>query len=303
MARLSHHSSRCTAVSIIAGCFVYVFLGLAHTPAIAATIVSHNFDEKNLAEGRPGYELEILILSLEKTRASHGDYRLVAIRDDMNHARQVEVMKADRYTNFIRAFAYDETLEQESNLLSAPFPVFLGVLNYRTCFVSEKIKDKVAGITTKEELLTFSQGLVKGWTDSDILKHNGFRVMELGNYYTLFKMVAINRFDLFCRGANEVLAEYSGHRDIVGLEYDRSMAIYYPLPHFFYGNKADIDIIDRVAKGLQIAHDDGSLYQVWKNYFQESVDFSGLGDRKIFYFTNPHVKNIDTRYERYILRP
>ncbi len=49
----------------------------------------------------------------------------------------------------------------------------------------------------------------------EILRENGFQVREVSEYESLFKMVAGKRFDLFCRGTNELLSEWETHKSIV----------------------------------------------------------------------------------------
>ncbi len=266
------------------------------------TVVSHNITADALAHD-PGYEARLLILSLDKTRDEYGEYRIEAVRDDMNRHRRIEMMAQNRYKNFVSALPYAKTLESESNLSFANFPVFLGILGYRTCFTSDKIKDDIAKIEREEQLFQFTQGLQKDWADIAILRSNGFRVTEVASYGSLFKMVAANRIDLFCRGANEVLVEYQYNKDIPHFHYDRSMAIYYPLPHFFYMHNTDVEIRERIKKGLIKAHEDGDLQKLWESYNKESIAFVALEKRRVFHFKNPNLKGLPTEYEKYIYQP
>lgn len=266
------------------------------------TIVSHNITAERLAED-PGYEARLLMLSLEKTRQEYGEYRIEAVRDDMNRHRRIEMMSQNRYENFVTALPYAKNLESKSQLTFANFPVFLGILGYRTCFISEKIKEDLAKVEREDQLLKFSQGLQKDWADSAILQFNGFRVTEVSSYGSLFKMVAANRFDLFCRGANEVLVEYQNHKDIPNFYYDRSMTIYYPLPHFFYMHNSDKKVIERINKGLIKAHKDGDLQILWETYNKASIAFVELGKRKVFNYKNPSLKGLPTDFEKYVYKP
>ena len=68
------------------------------------------------------------------------------------------------------------------------------------------------------------------------MQHNGFGVAVSPKYEDLFLMVANRRFDLFCRGANELLNELEAHQEIVNLSYDRSIVFHCPFPLFFYTN-------------------------------------------------------------------
>lgn len=267
-----------------------------------ATVVSHNITAERLADD-PGYEARLLMLSLEKTRKEYGEYQIEAVRDDMNRHRRIEMMSHNRFQNFVSALPYSKKLEDESDLVFANFPVFLGILGYRTCFVSDKIVKDVAKVQREDQLLNFTQGLQKGWADSAILRFNGFRVTEASSYGSLFKMVAANRFDLFCRGANEVLVEYQYNKDIPNFTYDRSMAIYYPLPHFFYTHKSGAAVMERIKKGLVLAHRDGDLQMLWEAYNKDSIEFVELGKRRIFNYKNPNLKGLSYEFEEFVYKP
>jgi len=87
-------------------------------------------------------------------------------------------------------------------------------------------------------------------------------------------MVATGRFDLFARGANELLKEFGSHKKIKDLMYDKSIALYYPLPRFFFTAKSNTRAIKRIEEGLIAAYQDGSIEKVWKKQYGPSVSYS-----------------------------
>jgi len=137
----------------------------------------------------------------------------------------------------------------------------------------------------------------------DILRANGLPVEVIPTYESLFSMVARNRFDLFCRGANEVLEEYESHRHIEQLRVDRRFALVYPLPRFFYAHRNNRAALNRIHKGLTLAFEDGSLMALWRKEYQDSVVFSGLHHRRLFFLDNTRLKGLDPRYQRYNYNP
>lgn len=50
-------------------------------------------------------------------------------------------------------------------------------------------------------------------------------MLEVAQCESLFVMAAGNRFDLFCRGANELRDEFESYEHIKGLAYDTSMQL------------------------------------------------------------------------------
>ena len=158
-------------------------------------------------------------------------------------------------------------------------------------------------MTRLEELRRYSHGQGAGWADVGILRANGFKVQEVSSYESLFPMVAAGRFDLLCRGANELLDEYRLHSTIPGFAYDSSFALVYPLPRFFFTSRENGKAIERVTRGLELAYRDGSLQKLWEAQYRESVDFAKLRSRRIFRLENPLIRNIDFDFRKYDYDP
>ncbi len=269
----------------------------AETRAFAQTVFTHRVPESYASE-TASYETAALKLALDKTIKEYGPYEFKAA-PQINLNRVIQSIKTDTFPNYFASLGYNEDYNSNPDITYIRFPVDLGVLSYRTCFVPTIMMDKVAKINTLDELRTLSIGLGRGWVDGYILKHNGFKVVEAESYPVLFKMVAAHRFDLFCRGANEVKEEYERWSNTDGLSYDRHLLIYYPMPLFFYTNSKNKDAIVRVTKGLHKAYADGSLLALWRRHHQSSVGFAELNKRKVFHLDNPLVKSIDFDYAKY----
>lgn len=263
----------------------------------AETVFTHRVPESE-DDTRPNYEVAVLKLALEKTQAEYGAFRLQG-SPRINVSRSIQSIRTNNFPNFFYSLGYEKFYDSYKEMAYVPFPIDMGVLGYRTCFTSEQNLEQLAKITTIEELKAFSHGQGRGWVDAKILQHNGFKVIEVEQYDKLFKMVAADRFDLFCRGANEIKAEYESRHTTKGIAYDRSILIYYPMPILLYTNASNTEAIERVTKGLLIAYKDGSLQKLWSEQHKASVDFAELGKRKIFRLENPLIKDINFDHEQY----
>jgi hypothetical protein len=122
----------------------------------------------------------------------------------MNYSRAKEYLGVKLLPNYFIKLSYEPDYK-ERGMAYVPFPVDLGIVGYRVCFCSPEVAEKVAGVVTLKELRTFSHGQGSGWSDVGILRHNGFKVIEIPNYESLFRMVAADRFDLYCRGAKSTV--------------------------------------------------------------------------------------------------
>jgi len=278
-----------------------VLLAILALPAWSAELVVTLTSPQTGRDPRQSYNGLVLALALEKTRAVDGDYR-IDVTPVMNSARALLEIKNNHYPNQILMTSFQNKLLGEG-LDYARFPVEFGVTGYRICFVSAQSQEKVAQSKTLDDLRRFTIGQGIGWADSEILRFNGFNVHEAGQQDSLFLMVAAGRFDLFCRGINELEPELQRNKDIAKLDYDRSMAISYPLPRFFFANKQNRALLDRITRGMQLAYQDGSLRKLWLDQYREALRFANLKQRKIFYLKTPHIDQIDFDYQQYYFDP
>ena len=254
--------------------------------------------EKDL---RRVYTRELIRLALEATKKDYGAYKLVENPVGENSARALKNSADKVFENYFVRQSVSMDLIKEMGYVA--FPVDLGIVGYRVAFVSKQTKERLKSVNTLEELKEFSivQGI--GWLDTRILRHNGFDVYTSGTFEGMFKTIALNRFDLFFRGANELLDEWNSHTDIDGLTYDESILLYYPLPRFFFTAKENVLAIERIQEGLSRAYENGSVLELWEAYYRPSLEFVALNKRRIFRITNPYIKELSVDYEQYIYRP
>lgn len=248
------------------------------------------------------FDSGLLKLALDKTVEAYGPYRLDII-PDLTHARVLRDMTANTYPNYFRSFGYGKEMVEEKELAFIPIPVFKGVLGFRTCFLSNSIAENFAQAKSLEEIKRFTHGQGTGWFDAIILEHNGLKVDQFPEYNALFNMVALNRFDLFCRGATEVKDEYELFGGIPKLAYDRSKLFYYPFPNFFYTNKSNQKAIKRIESGLNAALKDGSFDAYWQKRIGHNVEFIEIKKRQIIKLENPLVSGSDFDFEEFLYEP
>lgn len=256
---------------------------------------------ESASDTRYDYDTRALYLALEKTTAKYGPYRLVA-SPAMTFSRAIASVSHNEYENFFIKLSYEDRY-LAMDMRYARFPVDLGIVGYRVCFSNPDSQARLAKVSTLDELRKLSHGQGRDWADVQILRHNGFRVIEAGSYESLFQMVANKRFDLFCRGTNEILSEFKAHKQLQGLQVDDSITIAYPLPRFFYTHAANRQAAERIEEGLVLAYRDGSLQEAWRQNYQASIDFVQLGRRKVFRLDNPLLKQIDFDYQQYFYDP
>lgn len=263
-----------------------ILLLLCLVPAAHAALTRFTYRiGETTQDVRGAYTKALLKLALEKTQAQYGDFRLEPAQA-MNTARALRELKKGTYPNFMLKMSYHPGLEQ-AGMLRGKLDVDLDIIGYRVCFTRTALLPTLAGVQNLAQLRQFSHGQGAGWVDTLILQDNGFDVVSVGQYESLFHMVATGRFDLFCRGINELKGEWQSHGQLAGLAMEPNLMLYYPLPRFFYANPRDADGLKRVEDGVQRALADGSLQQLWLQYFGSSVAFAKPAQRRLFRLTNP----------------
>lgn len=281
----------------------WLMVGLMLTSTLAAAdtplVVTVRAPEST-ADQRLNYETALLELALEKTRETFGPYQLQP-GYAMNLPRAISMARHNEMENLFFKTSYSTALNRE--FAHPPYPLDRGILGYRICFVHSALADEVSKARSLEQLRGYTIGQGSGWLDVNILRHNGFTVIESDNYANLFLMLSAGRIDLFCRGVTEVQNEWQAHRHLPGLSLNNSFALYYPLPRFFWTHKNNQLALQRITRGLQLALEDGSADKLWHEHHGKYLDFAQLPQRRIFTLENPNLEGIDSDIEEYFFRP
>ena len=279
--------------------WLIILLFCSYTSYVQAQTVFTTRAPESDGDKRQEYVRKVLELSLQKTEAEYGPYILELAPPSSTMKRSFADLRRGSYENF---FIRDSVSKKSlSEFEFVPFPVDLGIVGYRAAFVAKK--NLLQSVTTLDDLKkhTVVQGL--GWLDTKILRANGFNVETVGSYDGMFKIVASGRSDLFLRGVNELLAEWTTYKHIPGLAYDEHVLLYYPLPRFFLTSKQNKEAAKRVYRGLVMAYDDGSLQRLWRQFYGPSIDFVNLKSRRFFEIENPFLQGVDESYKKYLYRP
>lgn len=268
------------------------------TSSKAPLVITHKLPELNSTE-RVLHEVEVLKLALDKTVPEFGPYELRGI-PPMNRARTLVALSHNVYPNLILQMSYEDELAEQKMLAYIPFPLDRGALSYRVCFMRDSLD--TTAITRLDQLRSYHFGIGIGWADAKILRHNGLQVVESSSVISLFRMTKAGRIDFFCRGPMEFFYERQDPNSL-GLASDTHLALYYPLPKFFFAHKDSQAALDRVQKGLELAYKDGSFNQLWSKRHMEAIEQAQLKQRNIIKLENPLIKHLTREYETYLYDP
>ncbi len=268
--------------------------------SIPPLVITHKLPELNSKE-RILHEVEILKLALDKTTKEYGPYELRGI-PPMNRARTLVMLSHDNYPNLVLQMSYEDELAEQEKLIYIPFPLDRGALSYRICFMRDELKEQTKNLTRIHQLKPYDFGVGIGWSDAKVLRHNNLAVVESSSVVNLFRMTKAGRIDFFCRGPLEYYFE-AQHQSSLGLSSDAYMALYYPLPKFFFAHKNSQAALNRIQKGLDIAFKDGSFDDLWRKRHIQPLQQAKLKERNIIKMENPSIKHLARDYETYLYDP
>ncbi|MCP4110300.1 MAG: amino acid ABC transporter substrate-binding protein [Desulfobacteraceae bacterium] len=235
---------------------------------------------------RYDYRTELLKLVLESTAGSDGPFSLEPVKTDMTQGRALVYLEEGKNVD-IASLATNAG--REKRFLVVRIPILRGILGYRVFIIHKENLKKFSEIETLEQLKTnFKAGFGLHWADMKILKHNNIPVEGVSEYKSLFRMLSSRRFDYFPRGINEAWKEISemGSK-YPNLTVEPNIAVYYPYPVYFFVNKQNLKLADRIERGLKRVTKDGSFEKLFLKYHDAVIRQADLKNRKMFVLKNP----------------
>lgn len=283
---------------------ICLFLGGLCHGVFALDVVTYPKSSK-----KESYTTNLLTIVMEESRDKFGDYE-IELTPKMSLNRTMITLEKNTYTNFIRVLPPSPDIEQKVNLRYVAFPVRLGILGYRICATSLDAKKAFSKVNDLKGLHQFTYVQGANWPDTSILRFNGLKVNVLGQsefdtrraIVNMYEMVDRSEVDLFCRAAYEVLIEEPIYEKL-RLHIDRKNLLYYPFPLFFYTNKNNERIAQRLLYGLEKSYSNGKVQALWAEIYGGMMKEVNMPNRKVIKLENNWMKNIDSNYEKYIYKP
>lgn len=237
---------------------------------------------------RRDYYIQLLKLALEKTRTSHGDYRILTSPAFRLQERVIRDMVSD--VGDVNLVFSGTSRMREENLLPIRVPLAKGLLGFRIFIIRRDRAAEFAKLTDEAQLkmLRPCQGI--GWPDTDILRHAGFQVEAPARYESLFKMVSLGRCDFFPRAIHEPYLELFARQDkYPDLMVEKTWLIRYPFATYFFTKKKDYALAKRIETGLKQARLDGSFEHLLKTHpaIASSIEEAQPSSRKVMNLDNP----------------
>jgi ABC-type amino acid transport substrate-binding protein len=226
---------------------------------------------------------DVLAVVLERTRASHGDYRLTTTPDPAQALR----FRHARTSSDIQVNVVILTIgpDWSDTLMPVRIPLLRGLLGYRLLLIHRQDLDRFSRINTLDDLKEVSFGSVDHWTDTAILKNAGLKVVTGNTYAGLFKMLEAGRFETLTRGVHQIEQEMAAIEKNPGndIVVEPHLLMHYFLPVYFWFSRDPEGQrrAERVKAGLQMMVADGSLERMFNERFGAVIAKYDLAHRTV----------------------
>jgi hypothetical protein len=274
----------------VVSALVALSLSIPRSAAAADAVMSYIYHPpESPLDVRYLYHWEILRTALEKTAPKWGPWNLVQ-SELMTEQRQAFELK--HATGKLTVMYLSTTPDFEKTLIPIRIPVDRNLGGYCVLLIRKDEQKRFDAVRSLSDLRRFSYGLGLGWIDVDILRANKFKVVTGSSYDGLFEMLVNRRFDVFPRGAVEVLDEYESRKNALpDLRIEENLILYYPMPMYFWFSrtKEGRRLAARAEEGMRMMLADGTYDAIFDKYQRHKIERLRLKERRIFRIANPNV--------------
>jgi hypothetical protein len=271
----------------MAGGWSVLLAGLAVASAAAAMDVVKPFRaESDLV--RYAFHYELLDQVLQRTVGDYGAYSMQPYTAPISSARGHQEAVRGELLNLLISDAGHKIIDE--GMIPIPFPLDKGLLGYRVSLIRKENQAKIDQVKTLDDLRALKVGQGGGWGDVKIFEHNRVPIELSSTYEGVFAMLMRGRFDLFPRGATEVVQEMAAYGpQYPDLTIERHLLIKYPYAQFFYVSKSSPHLAKRLADGLEKMRRDGSFDALFNKHFARTLGTLGLPERTVIELENPYL--------------
>lgn len=231
------------------------------------------------------YRWKLLELALKRApRSGATAYRIEPYGEEVTQNRGISLLQSGA----IDVIALGTNKEREAQMLPIRIDILRGIVGYRVFIVAAADQERIARLddAALREQLTF--GLNSQWADLAIMRAHGYTVMTTTDYERLFGMLAARRFDALPRGLNEAEMELAARREAYPqLALEKTRALFFPYPIYFWVNKDDAALARRIEQGLRAALADGSFRRLFEAYHASAIATMAREKRRVIRLDNP----------------
>lgn len=229
------------------------------------------------------YRWKLLELALAHTNDTKKPLQLAPFSENVTQNRGISLLEAGD----IDVIALGTNAEREAQLLPIKIDILRGIVGFRLLVIRAADQERITQMDDMSLRKQLMFGLNSQWADLPIMRANGFSVVTSSDYENLFAMLAANRFDAFPRGLNEAQRELDERKqNYPQLAIEKSKALYFPYPVYFWVNKNNVALAKRIELGLSRSLADGSFRKLFESYHATEITAIKREKRKVILLDN-----------------
>lgn len=249
-------------------------------PVLAAESVIRYFPSGSIYE----YRWKLLELALAHVGDGPDKVRLEPYADDATQNRGILLLQS----GMIDVVALGTNDERESKLHPIKIDISRGIVGFRLLVIRAADQARIARMDAGALRTQLTFGLNRQWADLPIMEANGFSVTTSSGYEDLFAMLVAGRFDAFPRGLNEARRELEERKSVYPqLAVEATKALYFPFPIYFWVNKNNSALADKIERGLRLSLADGSFRNLFETYHAAEISSLRREKRQVILLDSP----------------
>jgi len=236
------------------------------------------------------YGYEVMDAALDRSVARYGPYKIEPVVTNVSVRRLNESMATGDLVNVKLGDSGPADVHEHPEPITIEIPLDKGLHGYRVAFIRAVDQDQVRRVRDLAGLRQLRIGQGEHWPDTRIYERNAIQPITAREFESLLLMLESGRFDLFPRGATEILAEYDAYRNKhPKLAIDEHLLIHYPFVMVASVSRATPRLAERIRYGLQEMLRDGSFDRKFDRYFAEVNASLHLEQRTVIELENPFL--------------
>lgn len=233
------------------------------------------------------YFVTLLLMALNASKREMEDIDIIFSERDYTQARWINLLE-NRSEN--RVIWTMTSKEREERLRPIRIPLAKGLFSYRVCLIRKGEQARFDQVQSLAQLAQLVAGQGAQWPDTNILLANQLPVTTSESVDSLFRMLKAKRYDYFPRGVSEAWFELQ-QRQETELQVEENILLYYPAPIYFFVNKNNEALAQRIEQGLAKIIANGDFDRFFYRHARIAPALKALQahPRRLFELTNPDL--------------